>query len=518
MSPRVGTIVAFLAAGLLAFAIATPWWWSGHPTIDDHYLNRKSAHIGLITASQCNFADGADTLCKHLTIRGTLKPLKFVQLGITGLLALTMIGLGLSRGRRKGFAKLAMIAVIGATVMGIVLLVVGPELKPKSTTSMPFGASFILFFIGSGLSIVGAVLGLLPPPRPRPLGWAPMLQPPMPQPPMPQPPMPQPPPQGPPQPAFDVQALLAEDALRPTALGPAPVLGQPAQSPGGALPGPAGPLVPPDQNPLFQSAPQLRPLYESSGNGGFVPPAPAVQFPARGPTPMPHAAVQALVGDERPPTAPPPPSPPQPPAPPLFGGAAAGSRLPPPIRSKPVTAAPPIPPRAKPPTKPPPPRPPGAAPTMTAAAVPPPARRPSSSGDHVETVDFKKAEDESLPFDTATSENPSFGGDTSTDADALETAAREKVDNTDVELLGSKTDEEPSVVTSATPPAGSLPAGPSASGSLKVPISTAPESLPPPTAEANTPGPSPACPQCESPMSWVEEHLRFYCKSCRMYF
>jgi hypothetical protein len=53
----------------------------------------------------------------------------------------------------------------------------------------------------------------------------------------------------------------------------------------------------------------------------------------------------------------------------------------------------------------------------------------------------------------------------------------------------------------------------------KIPVSTAPESLPPPKqTEVATNGPTPACPQCESPMAWIEEHLRFYCKSCRMYF
>src|SRR5690606_35826338 len=47
----------------------------------------------------------------------------------------------------------------------------------------------------------------------------------------------------------------------------------------------------------------------------------------------------------------------------------------------------------------------------------------------------------------------------------------------------------------------------------QVPISTAPSSLPPPATLESTPsGPRPACPQCESPMAWVEEHLRFYCK------
>jgi hypothetical protein len=50
-------------------------------------------------------------------------------------------------------------------------------------------------------------------------------------------------------------------------------------------------------------------------------------------------------------------------------------------------------------------------------------------------------------------------------------------------------------------------------------VSTASSSLPPPKAtQDSASGPTPACPQCESPMAWVDEHLRFYCKQCRMYF
>jgi hypothetical protein len=78
-------------------------------------------------------------------------------------------------------------------------------------------------------------------------------------------------------------------------------------------------------------------------------------------------------------------------------------------------------------------------------------------------------------------------------------------------------------------PAPSIHAGPPAPPSTPLvaplvrdrsmlPLSTAPESLPPPRDGKRTSGPTPACPQCESPMAWVEEHLRFYCKSCRMYF
>jgi hypothetical protein len=71
-------------------------------------------------------------------------------------------------------------------------------------------------------------------------------------------------------------------------------------------------------------------------------------------------------------------------------------------------------------------------------------------------------------------------------------------------------------------PASSAAAGAAAAASAvapKVPISTAPSSLPPPSEKQSaTSGPSPACPQCEAPMAWVEAHLRFYCKSCKMYF
>jgi hypothetical protein len=60
------------------------------------------------------------------------------------------------------------------------------------------------------------------------------------------------------------------------------------------------------------------------------------------------------------------------------------------------------------------------------------------------------------------------------------------------------------------------PAQTRASSSLL--MSTAPSSLPPPKATEAMAGPTPACPQCDAPMAWVDEHLRFYCKQCRMYF
>ena len=89
------------------------------------------------------------------------------------------------------------------------------------------------------------------------------------------------------------------------------------------------------------------------------------------------------------------------------------------------------------------------------------------------------------------------------DTDSVETAGRERVDLDAV----------------AKPEVKPAPAAETAKPPVKPPLSTAPPSLPPPkTATLPVSGPTPACPQCESPMAWVEEHLRFYCKSCRMYF
>jgi hypothetical protein len=81
------------------------------------------------------------------------------------------------------------------------------------------------------------------------------------------------------------------------------------------------------------------------------------------------------------------------------------------------------------------------------------------------------------------------------------------------------TEQRPEGVPTLTAPPLSRTTTPQARGSMpRLPISTAPDSLPPPKDNKQALGPSPACPQCESPMAWVEEHLRFYCKSCRMYF
>lgn len=121
--------------------------------------------------------------------------------------------------------------------------------------------------------------------------------------------------------------------------------------------------------------------------------------------------------------------------------------------------------------------------------------------------------------DTAEAESPAAGV-----ADDAETMALEKFSATEIarpsdsDILTSAV-ARPSATEVHADPAPAATTSVPAPAAVKIPVSTAPDSLPPPTAQqAATTGPSPACPQCEAPMAWVEEHLRFYCKSCRMYF
>ncbi|MBV8759392.1 MAG: hypothetical protein JO257_19040, partial [Deltaproteobacteria bacterium] len=120
------------------------------------------------------------------------------------------------------------------------------------------------------------------------------------------------------------------------------------------------------------------------------------------------------------------------------------------------------------------------------------------------------------------------------DTDAIQTTARERVDADGLQdtVAAPPIQVDPDVPFKSLSAAKAATAKPAEKtpektaekaaekpSAPKVPISTAPASLPPPKSAAiPASGPTPACPQCEAPMAWVEEHLRFYCKSCRMYF
>lgn len=614
MASRVaGAVLALTAAALLAVSVVAAGWWGGHPTFKGVEIKAKEITVTPLGATGCN--TGGDGACMSVPVDATFETIGYGLAGVVGLLGVIALVLAVltlrGRPRRKTLAVFVIVGAMIAAALAVVLVAIGPQLRTEAP--LPFSIGLYVFFGGITCALASSLFAMRNPP-PAQVQLAPARQ------------SLQQLPQVPaPTGGLDVQALLSEDALRPSSLGPEPMMGRgsPVHSPGGALPGPSGPLGAigaSGPQPLFSSAPQLRPLYEAApgqgGTGGFVPKPPA-SFPLRAPTPIPRDQISAHAGIptpaslevQRPVTAAI--SPPPPPAPPpssdatdrdLLGLGRKPATLPPPNRNMPMTSPPPgavmpppksptiavaaVPPPPNPtvprlesedgtfdamqtyqrdpaPPKPPPPRP-AARPTAVKAAAmppprpivpmparatppppvratPPPARpatpRPPTrlltEDAAVDTDVSSNAVDDDAPatesFETATSEStgfaqqpraPSVSSTMETtpapaeDDDELATRGREKIAATDLELPTVRPPTE-----TEAPAASPDPVPPAARSSTKLPISTAPDSLPPPTEkQAAASGPSPACPQCEAPMAWVEAHLRFYCKSCKMYF
>jgi hypothetical protein len=600
MLPRAGAaILALTAVFLLAFSVITSAWWAGHPSFGGHEQNRLVVNIGLLGGEGCKLDSeaGAD-VCEALELGIGFLATGYIELAATGMLAFAALALAVMslRGKsaRRTFAKIVLAAAGASAIVAAALLIQGPDVKTKASfeISLPLGYGMFVFWIGVVASTAAGVLALRPtsgtlrPRTARPV-WATNAA--------------APPPSSSgagAAPAVDVLALLQEDQLRPRASAP-------------ALPpiaAPAGPVARPSP-PLFQGAPQLKPLYEVPG-ATFVPP-PAPPLPSRGPTPMPRAAVSAAAGI---------------PTPPATFDAARPKTLPPPLRGKGTSAPPPLPnaivrpnplalARTEPQLEamrgnhspivggdktigpvvvpPPPPAPPSAPqiprPPIVAAPKPAPLRLESDSFplDVAEAVVEPKRPAPHVPFSEkptvqrhkpfdvssnatthgkraaaafeekptnalATGFNVATPSDTGEDTDvsatpapssgnesfstefptSLDPQAIAEIEARKRDKLAASTDRDLPLVTDPVDPhaqtLGPMPTVQAAllagkprpsQPNLKVPISTAPESLPPPTAKQTaTVGPSPACPQCESPMVWVEEHLRFYCKSCKMYF
>ena len=673
MASRVaGAVFAVIAAALLAGAVLLVPWWSGHPTFKGVAIKAKEITVGPLGGTGCNV--GGDGACMNVPVDPTFEIAGLALAGVTALLVLVAAAMAtlalIGRDGRRTFAVFAIIGAAIAGALGGALVAIGPQIQTEAPLPITYG--LYLFFGGIATAFVGALLAMRKG-APARMQLAPARQSAK--------QLPQSP--APPPPGVDVRALLAEDTLRPSSLGPEPMLGKqpPVQSPGGALPGPSGPLGAigtSGPQPLFSSAPQLRPLYELQG-GGIA--KPAANFPLRAPTPIPRDQISAIAGiptpasvdiprstaagmpavtpppqQATPPPLPPPtpipratPKPPTPPPPldergpetdrDLLGTARAAKprTLPPPNRHKPPSIAPmppfvampkpitpqrpdtddtdddpgdedsfdalqtrdanprhPAPERPKPPTaaprnsplpasalpkspivapsskspaapgapmsptaspaKSPAGSPPAKSPGISAPATsaPPPAsaspmspamspsKSPATSAKPgtstpakspaplkppparlltedapIDTDVSTPAIDENLPSTEAFERPKTVTSTMQTQAappsdgedDELMTTARDKVSSTDVEG-----------VPTVRPPAAADEA-PTEREKPKPPLSTAPQSLPPPTEKQQvTSGPSPACPQCEAPMAWVEAHLRFYCKSCKMYF
>jgi len=368
MASRVaGAVLALTAAALLAVSVIAGAWWSGHPTFNGAEIKAKEITVGPLGATGCN--TGGDGACMKLSVDPTFETIGFALAGVTGLLALTALVLAVmtARGaaRRKSFAIFVIVGAMVSAGLALVLVVVGPKIRTEAP--LPFSTGLFVFFGGVASALASSVFAMRNPPPTR-VQLAPARQ------------SLQPLPHAPMSPGFDVQALLAEDALRPSSLGPEPMMGRgsPVQSPGGALPGPSGPLGAigaSGPQPLFTSAPNLRPLYDvapgQGGTGGFVP-APPTHIPMRAPTPFSRDQIAAVTGVPTPPplhpvtvagvSAPPPSSDATDRD---LLGIAKPKTLPPPNRGKTSSIAP-IPPLVQP-------RP---MPTLATAAVPPPPNLP----------------------------------------------------------------------------------------------------------------------------------------------
>lgn len=499
MFPRVGgAILALAAAALLALAAMLPWW-DGHPDIDGKAMRLKSLDTALIAgAESCN--TGGDGKCTPITMTSAFRIVARVEAGAIGGTAVALIAVAIATlARREGRKPLGGIArALGvlALVLGIVVFVLGPGIKANDhTLSVPLAAGFWLFVVGligalavPGLTASAAVIARAAPrprapaPAPAPSGGAggidaliASLPAPAPMP-VAKPAIAQ---------AFDIQALIAE----PT---PAPAPPTAAQSPGGALPGPSG---------------QLKPLYEHAHVAPPMPPPRAK--PASLPPPPPRAKPSSLPPPPgmTPATTAPPPRPKLPSVPPPFGVLAKPSAQ--------LATQPAIVPTTTPPKQ-----------SFVFARSEP----ASELSEHADTKERERNDEiEQMTMRDARiaqQQDARVEKETTTEAAPLPTE-----EHPVVATPGPATDKVPTaapheptvdstIQTAPAPDTGEPEGTPAPAPVAKIPLSTADASLPPPVSASGgvSSGPSPACPQCEAPMAWVEEHLRFYCKSCRMYF
>jgi hypothetical protein len=517
-SRAVGALLGITAAALLAASLATSAWWSGHPVVDGHSIGAKDAYVGLWSATGCN--TGGIGNCERVHVGETFATAALGELAIAGVATLLVLLLGISivrdSERKKLVAKLAIAAIVLAAIGGGLLILLGPQIKGSSTVEVPIGWGMMVFWGGIAAGSLASVATLAARLEPLRLKTAP-------------PPM-------------------MPHELMHQGLAPAPTPFGEMRINSEALSYAPTPLV---------TGPQLRTLYEHDGAA----PEPArPPLPTRAPTPMPRAQISSLAGIPTPPgmaaapeqrtlsslppppaqlaraesepIAPPPPSPPLPPRMPI-----ARNTPPPPHRNKPASAAPPPMPRASAPAIPTEKR---SKPTIAHAIPPPPnldsqppprklapgtGRLSTEQDDRLETG---MRETEAITSVEIDSEAKARANASERAETPLADPANDVGDRTDV---GVELAPRAETSTAETPTV--LPPEPQAEPQVQpqpqpqvqpqpqphVPLSTAPASLPPPkTAQVATSGPTPACPQCESPMAWVEEHLRFYCKQCRMYF
>jgi hypothetical protein len=543
-----GAILALVAVIAFAGALASsvpgpagrlvPAWWDGHPRVAGKEIDRKDIHLALALAEGCNLGETVE--CQPIEIGRDVKLAALGELALVGFALIVALVLASSTwrvsGGRKPLATIARIAVVLAGAGAGALALLGPDVRASQPVGVPWGAGFLLCGVGMIATAIASVIAPRLSREPIRLKTAPVT------------PLST---NARPAPARHVREILQEqhDLLRPSSLGPEPMLGA---NPG--QPGPAPASGP--QAPLLAAAPRLRPLYDLQG----APPVPASpSMPTRPPTPMSPDAVRAFAGIPSPPTSTAPASAAQP-APAAadeqrqagrdVGDAderAAPER--PALRVPTIAEArraasemPTMPARAKAASAVPPPSAAGSAfrpvrphgpllsilPRSETVAPEPLTNRPIARAAR-DAADTEESPVVSPPpdADVAPPVRESItaveiDAEAKAAAQAAKAAAQRPVES--ASTSGKRAAAESDIENARAPTvrvseARGEDAVASPSEAPIVPLSTAPRSLPPPKVMLEeTGGPSPACPQCEAPMAWVDEHLRFYCKQCRMYF
>jgi len=309
MSPRVaGAALALLAAVMLvASVVGIPTgWWSGAPIKNGVAMHKKDVDVSLLHAVGCN--PGGDGHCEPVPLASGFATVRYVALGVTGLLALLALilaGMTLTASESRKKVSVAVIVLAGLSAMIAVGLIFMPKLESAAIT-LPIGPGLYVFFGGIALAILGSVLARRPTPKlelqPSRQPYAPALaaQP------------------------VDVLALLHAETP------PATPDSRPPPSPGGQLAGPAG--------PLGQGFGQAAPYPTMPTPAAFAAPEPPRQIP---PTPPPLLPPTLFPGQSTPFPAPPAPFSVRPGVPPL------ATPPPPDARNRSATGAPPIPDRGK---------------------------------------------------------------------------------------------------------------------------------------------------------------------------
>jgi hypothetical protein len=541
MSSRVGgAALAFLAALLLIGSLATSAWWSGPIKLQGRVIESKTVSIGLLGAQGCNTK--GDGKCKDLSegpspiFGGTFQTLGLATFIATALLTLELLGLGVVLLRGGPGRRLVAIAAIATGTLAMVIAIAFVLARPDKA-DVPLGLGLGAFGVGLVAGVARAALSLRPEAARAPAFGvviaapaAPFATP------------GQLPPSSPPAwtPSLAIQTHLPTSAPPPDELHPhdhtnalfakaeppPPFVGMPVVAPFASAPSPpqsAPPPPTPPPRPIAATAPPPRPTAPTA------PPPPRPIAPTAPPPPRPTGASgpSASIPTALPPrpassTAPPPTAIP---LPPLFGGAPA---------SRPSPTTPPANAGGARPTAPTAPEEPDhthtgvtpAAPTGDDATSPAVSldRLAPPADDDTQTVAQEKVSPEDLdepaavdpPAIERSGPRPKITGPIAhaqTQQLDLSTLSGVKRQAALTPFLDPR-DHDASEPTEgvAEPPRPSRPR-------VSAITSTASPSLAPPAADAFAAGgPSPACPQCEAPMIWVDAHLRFYCKPCRMYF